>query len=424
MRERIWFSFILCLPFDSFPFAPGGVIKPLCIYPALLYFFFFFKPKFILKINTFQTLIFVLLLILQSFFVSAFIIEDLIGSWKFLYNLLLIFLFVFFVTDYYNSLDEKNRSEIWKKFSNYFLISSYIPILLGLIQLFFPFVGLGSVSKSISLLFVSKITQRIQLTSSEPAYASVYLLSVIIIGYYFSTGKYRVIYKRLLPFLILLFLAVGSTFGLLTVVIIPVLFVFLFRKRAIVKMMLLIGIVLVIFYSLFGLMPEYTQNRLLAIISILKDSSIFIKLIAIDDSIFLRIINPYIGYLIFKESYFLGVGGENSYYLFPYFIQNDYPQVVNNVQIHPIVIGEIRTSPKNLYTKILAEFGLFFGTYILYFGVKLSKSLKGNVGLQIVFCMFLAFSLQLDSYSFPLFLTILVLLFFSGVSNVSSNKLR
>jgi hypothetical protein len=411
LRERLWFFFIVTIPFDSFPLAPGGVIKPLCIYPALIYLLIFFRPPIKIKRSSFKGLLFLCLLIIHSFLVSAIVIGDLQGSLKFTYNVFMIICFVFIVNDYYHSLNITDKETFWKRFAKYIIISSYFPIFLGFIQLVFPRIGLSGLADNFSLIFVSKMTDRIQLSSSEPAFASIYIITVLLIGYFFSEGKYRKIYKLILPLLVVLFFATGSTYGIFILLMIPVLYVLVFRRKSIIKAMFLLLMVFFTLYLTYNYLPDYTKSRLIYISIVLSDFSLFSKLIQYDDSIFLRVVNPYLGLLSAKDSYFLGWGGENSYYKFPELIKLHYPEVIDNPQIAPIVEGKVLTSPKNLYTKILSEFGLIWGVFIFFYPIKFIKNMPSVFGLQILICMILSAYLQLDSYSFPLFVTLITLIY-------------
>ncbi len=406
-RRILWVLIIFLLPFDSSPFAPGGVIRPLSIYPALAYFLLYFKLPFKIKRTSLHGTIAVIGLIVYTLFTNIIFFHTIMGFLKFLYNVLFISIYGFIIWDYLNVFTKENSiSQFWKDLTRLWVFASIFPCFMGLMQLIFiNFLDRGIID-SITSLLVYKTTGRIQLTFGEQTFSVIYLLLSIVLVYSFFP-------KRLSKYFILLiyaflFLASASTYGFMVVVISLIVYVVVFRVKAFFKMVFFGAITVLILVSIFQYLPEYTQNRLLTIQEIFKNYEVFLQVASNDDSIFLRIVNPFIAIVSLKYTYFVGTGGDSFGYIYPEILLEKFSYVANNPQIKPIVEGEIRTTPKNMYAKLLAEFGIVIGGYMLYRISTFIKRIKGHIPFELITVLILALWLQFDAYFYPIFIFLIV----------------
>jgi len=412
IRHILWVLIILLLPFDSSPLAPGGVIRPLSIYPTVLYFLIYFKISLKVSKEFFRNSLFIVVLLVFTLFVNIISYSSVLGFAKFLYNVFFTGVYIYVILDYieYYKCFHQGK-QFMESFSKLWLKASIFPCVLGVLQfIFINFLDRGIIDE-ITSFFVYKTTGRIQLTFGEQTFSVIYLILSYILILKFHP---KCIIRKVLMFIyVLLFFVSASTYGFLAIIFSVFVYIVLYRVGAVFRIALYMVFAGIIFYILFPYLPEYTQVRIITIGNILRDFDIFLEVASKDDSIFLRIVNPYIALISLEYSHFIGAGGDSFGYLYPKILLEQFPYVANNPQIAPIVDGEIIITPKNMYLKILSEFGVLFGGIILLYIYNLVRKIDSSSPFALFSVVILALWLQFDAYFYPNFIVFIVLIYYS-----------
>ena len=383
---------ILSLPLTSLPFLPS-VYRPITIYIS------FFPGIFILlyKLRTnsfniskddFFLLLYFVLSIIQSFLIYLFVLKsDLYWIFKSYLSLLLG------ITSY----------ECFKFFIIKFGYEKTVSVLCGVckvVVIFGVFEILSmkgvlphSVKEGIGYLLSGKVASRVQLTTMEASWAS--KLLIFLFPYFYFRYLERKISKTWIVLFSIVFLLTFSLVGFFIFFIFLLILFFkdflagksFFRNLMIVSIFVIcVGL---LFYS-FKDSGGYYFRRVQGVLS----SKSFVDMLAIDQSVFIRIAYPVVGLFVFLQNIF-GVGIGN----FPYYFEISLSRLGIKVSGMPEVMGDIYTltaDPRNLYIRILSESGIFVGglfiAFFLYHIFLCFKLMKySNENQKILFFMNLVF---------------------------------
>lgn len=403
MKNKLFLLIVLFLPFDHFIYAPGGYLKQLAIYPILFYFFYFLRE---LKIGKIQ--LFISILTLFNSFLFSIINNN--------FSQLTKVVFVVTVFNIILMIFEHVRKTIdLETFIKYIVWCSIIPIIFGLYQIQsklngfqFPMIDnfIGFVSGNIV-----NNTGRLSYFHSEPAYAGIYLNIVLflsVINFPSSNRYLKLIYSLIL---LLMIIFTGSVFGYLIFFFGVAGYLFSQRKYVIKYVLFILTVFLLTGFSFFNqIIDGYALSRLSNISNIFLNYA-FLDVVSLDQSIFIRIMQPLMGLEIALKSYFLPLGVENSYFFYPdLYLEYSAFLPKDTSQIEPIINREIRTTPNNLFIKILIEFGIIGCFCFCFFWLKTLKKVFLNYPLIFpVICVLTAVILQVDSYIY--FTSLLTFLF-------------
>lgn len=403
MKNKLFLVIVLFLPFDHFIYAPGGYLKQLAIYPIFFYFFYYFKE---MKIGKAQIVI--SLLTLFNSFLFSLINND--------FSQLTKVIFVVIVFNIILMLFKHIRKTInLEIFIKYIVLSSIVPIIFGLYQIQSKLNGIQFPMIDNFISFVSgnivSNTGRLSYFHSEPAYAGIYLNIVLFLSFinFPSSNRYlKLIYSSIILFMIIF---TGSVFSYFIFLFGVLGYLLCFRKHVIKYILLILIVSLFTGVSFFSqIIDGYALSRLSNVSNIFLNYD-FLDIVSIDQSIFIRIMQPIMGLEIALKSYFLPLGVENSYFFYPdLYLEYSAYLPKSTTQIEPIINREIRTTPNNLFIKILIEFGIIGFVYFCFFWIKTLKKIFLNYSLIFpITCILTAVILQIDSYIY--FTSLLTFLF-------------
>lgn len=228
------------------------------------------------------------------------------------------------------------------------------------------------IKEAIGIGFSGLVNTRLQLTTQEASWASRILI--------FSIPLFLYLYKlsRQKKYIILaiansiLFLLSFSLDGIVIVLVSSLIYSLTSKQiqlESIKRITLHASILIAVFYSSFLVLSIFQEDSyfLGRITSALDNFAIDPEFIAyLDGSTFIRVFYPIIATQTFIEHPF-GVGSGNFPIYFNHLIDQNYPFAFNIIEEVAANYNELSGSPKNLYTRILAEHGLFSGIFIILF---------------------------------------------------------
>jgi hypothetical protein len=403
MKNKLFLIIVLLLPFDHFIYAPGGYLKQLAIYPIFFYFFYYLRE---MKIGKAQIVI--LLLTLFNSILFSLIKNDFSQSTKIIF-VVVVFNIIFML------FNHAKKTINLDTFIKYIVWSSIIPIIFGLYQIQSIFTGfqLSFINDFIGFISgnISNNIGRLSYFQSEPAYAGIYLNIVLFLSFinFPSPNRYlKLIYSSII---LLMIIFTGSVFSYFIFLFGVLGYLLCYRKHVLKYILIIFTVFLFTGVSFFNqIIDGYAMSKLNSLSSIFSDNE-FLDIVSLDQSIFIRIMQPIMGLEIALNSYFLPLGIENSYFFYPD-LYLEYSAYLPNstTQIEPIINREIRTSPNNLFVKILIEFGIIGFVYFIVFWIKMMKKTFSTYSLIFpMFCVLTAVILQIDSYIY--FTSLLTFLF-------------
>ena len=403
MKSKLFLLIVLLLPFDHFIYAPGGYIKQVAFYPVFLYFLMYIRD---MKMGKAQ--IFISLFTLINAFVFSLIKSDFSQFSKIIFVVTVFNVVVAIFNDIKKTIN-------FNTFIKYIVWSSIIPIIFGLYQIQYRYAGfqLSIIDNLISFISGNVLTNtgRLSYFQSEPAYAGVYLNIVLFLSFInspFSSRFFKYIYSSII---LLMIFFTGSIFSFFIFFLGSIGYLFCHVKVSIKYILFICLIFLFTGVSFFNqIIDGYTISRLSSLSSIFTYND-FLDIVSIDQSLFIRLMQPLMGLEIALNSWFLPLGIENSYFFYPD-LYIDYSAYLpsSTSQIEPIINREIRTTPNNLFVKILIEFGIIGFVCFCVFWVKMLKKIFFSHSVLFpIFCALTAIILQIDSYIY--FTSLFTLLF-------------
>ena len=397
---KLFCLFFISLTFDSFPFGfLNSVYKPLTIIPIILIFLLSFKKSFFFISKKLVYLF--IFLILTSFFNSVFI-NKYDGFLKFTFEIVFIISAVHCLNFTTRNLSLNDLKRILA-----YLSSKIVNLLIfvGFIQFFGRFNNFfNQISYYLNSIFIYRHDEsRIQFFSGEPSMGVRVLIFFLIVSY--ISDKKKSFLQLILAFSLIVLS--GSTFGILFLVILAIVYFFLSstnRTKFFFKSLFFVLIFFLLFniFVLYAidLMPNYTQNKFQILISIYENFTFegILKIASIDGSFFLRVFNPIIGFQVFAENPIIGVGGENFKYYYVDLIQKNYPFALNFPTVNEVYQNSSQITPKSMISKIMSEFGLIGLIIIIYSYKKILNYLKKDRKLIILGSFIVAMSINYDGY--------------------------
>lgn len=376
---------ILLFPVDSFPVFPIDTVhRPISIlFLTVPLSFYVLKGR----LHRISVLIFMVSILI---FFHAVIATELLG-WQnthlkkaaitlILFNILMCSLFTI-ISD-----GLKRRELFFSEVGRVAFLSLVLMVLVALVQIFMKagFIPV-SLSDGVTHLFSYRSSQRVQSVTGEPAQMvrSVILLMILVHQLYFKFCRNVILF-----FGFLVLILSGSTYGYLTIVLMAISFIVLFKPSSFfsykaVSLFLLVGV----FFSFReGMLDSYTNSKIDAVWRVVSslDIDVATSVLQVDGSIFQRAMNPIIGFVSGSYSNFLGVGLDGYRYIYPEIINDCFPYATKFSTVGSTVLGESYITPKSLYSKVFSELGLlpFFMMVIYYIKVfmKIKKKFT-HVGL-------------------------------------------
>jgi hypothetical protein len=399
---------IFLLPIDTFPFFPiNTAYKPIS--------FFLFFASFLFSLNNrifYKFDLYVIILAIYIFFhglIMSYLLFDMYSH--LLKSMMTLSVFVMITMLFYNTFKinfEINIDKFIYKITKVFYISFIFISIIGIFQIL-KIVDImpNVISDELTLLFTTSVTgNRLQLASGEPGMMSRHLILMFAFIYFFYKGKDKIV----ISFLFIMFIIFsGSSYAFLSLflMLISYLVLFNFSKIFNIKFIFIILIMSSIFIiSMDHIFEEYTLAKIHNITLILTsfDIDIFLSMVQSDGSMFLRIMNPVIGFLSGKYSYYIGSGIDTYRYIYIDLIKDNFDYALNFGTVIAVMNGETYITPKSLYSRIYAEFGIiFFSVFIIYLALiyrkirQLKDLSKYYKFLSILFILEIIYPLNVDS---------------------------
>lgn len=379
---------IFLITYDKLPFLNYSSYSPSAIFPIFLAFILLFFFGYQHQKYDNWLILFLFISTIHSLF-SGVYYGNIATSVKHIFTLIIGF--STFIVFRYAFLKKKDD----KLFERIFVISLIIPVTLGFLQLLNQIgLNLNLVNTLTSVFSVNIYERRIQLTSSEPSWAVMHLLSLGVMILFISRKKSKLLFSAM----VILFFASLSTLGF-GVLAFSFLLYALITKKYRMKMFLLLGIILTVVFVLipniidiFGIQGYYVRR--------FDPRYLFShEFLATDGSGFVRIVFPLIGFLQFLDNPF-GYGGGFYYVHFTEYLMNHFsfgmhfPEVQYNAFIYPE-----NAASRNLLSKLLSEEGIINLIFFVAFLIGVYKQCKSNYS-KFVFCLAISLLLNFDSYAF------------------------
>lgn len=350
-------------------------------------------------------------------------------------TLILFFVIIVSLNNILNQYIEKHGPHWTLDFITKILIVSLsFMCVIGAVQ-FLASVGFlpKSVSRFVTLLFTYRMNEsgRLQLVSGEPSMLVRNLLTILPFLYFYYKGKFKRFYLVAISLFLILS---GSTYGYLIVVFFALFhlafFHLTFRSiRRLLVASILFGAIMIVSYQNF--LPDYTKKKLDRVVQVASDPETLELIIAVDGSIFQRVVNPYIGFVSGGYSNYWGIGLDNFRYVYPEYVLSLFPFAANYGAVEAVIEGDNYITPKSFYARVFSELGavpfLIYMLFLLSLYVKIRR-LRHDKRLynflSICFTLTVVIMISWDSliYFNLLFLLTLIALILknSKISNTST----
>ncbi|MBB6671472.1 O-antigen ligase family protein [Cohnella nanjingensis] len=397
MRAAVVALFLFSLAvitYDSMPYFAFSVYRPLAMFPMFAASLLLFFTDFRFRPGDVPLLLFAAYSIGHSLLASAG--GDMGASLK--HAATLLFGLSMYRVSVYVAEQSRADPALRRRIAVFLLVGFVPPLAAGLLQLADAYFIHSGFSGTLTGLFSEKVYKgRIQMLSGEPSWAGIHLLcGGLLLLFLYKEGYRKVVLVPLIGCAVLLVLSFSAYAYsvLLTALLVYVFIANKYRGR----MLLALGAI--------GLVVVVGVPFLL---ETLKVSGYFTDrfqfdfghLIMADNSFFIRVVFPAIGFIEFWQHPLFGVGGGYYYRQFADLLlaHFDYgmkfTEVANLVNDHP----EMATS-RNMWSKLFAEEGLVGALLFVGFMGAALRSSRSHPYAQFAFALCVSLVMNFDSYSF------------------------
>ncbi|WP_199618146.1 O-antigen ligase family protein [Paenibacillus alkalitolerans] len=278
------------------------------------------------------------------------------------------------------------------------LIIAFVPPLAaGFLQLMDSLFVRSGFSGAFTGLFSEKVYKgRIQMLSGEPSWAAIHMLSGgLLMLYMYKQGfrKHLILLTGTAVLLVLSFSAYAYSV-LLTAIVIYVLVTNKHRGRMLLVLGASIAIVAIgvpFLLETFRVSGYFTDRFQFDLN----------KLYRTDNSFYIRVVFPAIGFLEFAKHPIFGVGGGYYYREFADLLLKHFSDGLKFTEVYDLVFvkPDMATS-RNLLSKIFAEEGIIGAALFTGFMISIFRSAGANSYAKFAFALCAALVMNFDSYSF------------------------
>jgi hypothetical protein len=399
------------ITYDSLPYFSFSVYRPLAMFPM-------FAASCLLLFTGFRFVkgdLFFLAFLMYSIghsLVMSVGYEDLGSSLK--HVITLLFGISMYRISVYVAEQSQENPALKGRIAKSLLIAFVPPLAAGFLQLMDSLFIRSGFSGSMTGLFSEKVySGRIQMLSGEPSWAAIHMLSGGLLMLYLFKQGYR---KLLIPFMAIVVLMVLSFSAYAYTVLLTALLIYVIISNRHRGRMLLVlaGCILVIAVGVPYLLETFRVSGYFTD----RFQFDFSHLIKTDNSYFVRVVFPAIGFLEFANHPIFGVGG-GFYYreftdlLLKYFSDGLIFKEVNDLAFNR---PEMATS-RNLVSKVFAEEGMVGVFLFIGFLISILRTAGTNPYAKFAFALSVSLVMNFDSYSFVNFWVLIGFLrggFFDG----------
>ncbi|MBB6635813.1 O-antigen ligase family protein [Cohnella thailandensis] len=383
------------ITYDSLPYIPFSVYRPLAMFPMLaasallLLTDFRFKPADML------------LTIFAAYSVGHSLLVSITGgdtgsSVK--HAITLVFGLSMYRVSVYIAGEAKRDPVLRKQIAIALTIGMGLPLAIGLLQTLDAYLVRSGFSMTITGLFSEKVYKgRIQMLSGEPSWAGIHLLSCgLLMLFLYKEGFKKLMLVPLIGCVLLLVLSFSAyAYSVLfTALLIYVLIANKYRGRmllALAAIAAIIGVGVPFLLETLKVSGYFTD----------RFQFDFAHLLKADNSFFVRVVFPAIGFMEFGQHPIFGVGGGFYYKEFADLLLKhfDYGMKFTEVKLLVEQNPDMATS-RNLWAKLFAEEGLIGAFLFIGFMVAALRSSRSNPYAQFAFALCVSLVMNFDSYSF------------------------
>ncbi|MFD1957711.1 O-antigen ligase domain-containing protein [Paenibacillus thailandensis] len=397
IRNLVMAMFLLSLSlltYDSLPYIPFTVYRPVAMFPMFAASLLILFTDFRFKKGDLFLLGFLMYSIGHSMVVAA--ASGDIGS-SFSHVVTQMFGLSMYRVSVYAAEQIKQDPELLKSVARCVTVAFVPPLAAGFLQLADAFVVKNGFSGALTGLFSEKVyTRRIQMLSGEPSWAAIHMLSGGLLMFFLYKRGFRKQIVLLVATALLMVLSFSSY--AYTVLLLALVFYVLTTNKNRGRMIVILGAcVLVIGFGVPYLIEAFNISGYFTD----RFQFNFAQMWQNDNSVFVRIAFPAIGFIEFIRHPIFGLGGgfyhtEAAELLRQYFSSGlKFTEVYNLVYIHP----EAATS-RALVSKVFAEEGLIGVILFGGFLVSVFRSCGANPYSKFAFALCLSLVMNFDSYAF------------------------
>lgn len=385
---------LMLLTYDSLPYIPFSVYRPISMFPMFLASVLLLFTDFRFKKGDVFFLLFVMYSIGHSLIVA--LIKGDIGS-SASHIITLLFGLSMFRVSVYVTEQAKEDPEIIKRIAKSIAIAFIPPLIAGFLQLFDSFFIRSGFSGAFTGLFAEKVyLRRIQMLSGEPSWAAIHMLSGGLIMFYLYKQGFRKQLLLLFATMLLMILSF-SAYAYTVVLTALVIYVLVTNKNrgrmlvvlAVCSLIVVVGVPFLIeTFKISGYFTDRFQFN-------------FNQLINNDNSFFVRLVFPAIGFMEFARHPIFGVGGGFYYTEFASLLQQYFSSGLKFSEVHDLVfINPYDATSRNMVSKVFAEEGLIGVILFGGFLVSIFRSCGANSYSKFAFALCISLVMNFDSYAF------------------------
>jgi len=397
IRELVIALFLLSLAvltYDSLPYFHFSVYRPLAMFPMFAASFLLLFTGFRFRKGDGLLLAFALYSIGHSL-AAAVGYEDMGSSLK--HAVTLLFGLSMYRVSTYVAEQTKDDLALIRRISACVLIAFVPPLAAGFLQLADALFVRSGFSGAWTGLFSEKVYKgRMQMLSGEPSWAAIHLLTGGLLALYLlrqGVRRHLILLGGIAVLLVLSFSAYAYTV-LLTALLIYVLTTGKHRGRMIVALAACVWIVTVgVPYLLEALrVSGYFTDRF---------QFDFERLMQSDNSFFVRLVFPAIGFMEFAQHPVAGVGGGFYYREFADYVLRHFSEGLGFKEVHDLVFLHPEwATPRNLLSKVFAEEGLIGAALFIGFLISIFRRAGDNPYAKFAAALGVALVMNFDSYAF------------------------
>jgi hypothetical protein len=309
----------------------------------------------------------------------------------------LLFGLSMFRVSVYIAEQAKEDPEIRKGIAKSIAIAFIPPLAAGFLQLIDAFFVRNGFSGAFTGLFADKVyLRRIQMLSGEPSWAAIHMLSGGLIMFFLYKQGFRKQIHLLIATMLLMVLSFSAYAYtvLLTALVIYVLVTNKNRGRMLVVLavcafVVVVGVPFIIeTFKVSGYFTERFQFN-------------FDQLINNDNSFFIRLVFPAIGFMEFAKHPIFGVGGGFYYTEFASLLQQHFSNGLKFSEVYDLVFNNpYDATSRNMVSKVFAEEGLIGVILFGGFLVSIFRSCGANSYSKFAFALCISLVMNFDSYAF------------------------
>lgn len=291
----------------------------------------------------------------------------------------------------------KEDPEIRRGIAKSMAIAFILPLAAGFLQLFDSFFVRNGFSGAFTGLFAEKVyLRRIQMLSGEPSWAAIHMLSGGLIMFFLYKQGFRK--QLLLLFATMLLMVLSFSAYAYTVLLTALVFYVLVTNKnrgrmlvvlAVCALVVVVGVPFLIeTFKISGYFTDRFQFD-------------FNQLINNDNSFFIRLVFPAIGFIEFAKHPIFGVGGGFYYTEFASLLQQYFSSGLKFSEVYDLVfINPYDATSRNMVSKVFAEEGLIGVILFGGFLVSIFRSCGANSYSKFAFSLCIALVMNFDSYAF------------------------